>query len=90
MLTAYITVKLLLKVIQEFTWQFGRPFKLCSTGGGTVVAFWGRILALGRWKLQMSWCKCLGVPRGRPPGMAADKCITAVEKHNEYQNKIEF
>ena len=23
----------------------------------------------------MSWCKCLGVPRGQPPGMAADKCI---------------
>ena len=45
-------------------------------GGGTVVAFWGRILALGRWKLQMSWCKCSGVPRGQPLGMAADKCIT--------------
>ena len=44
-------------------------------GGGTVVAFCGRILALGRWNLQMSWCKCLGVPRGQFPGMAADKCI---------------
>ena len=22
----------------------------------------------------MSWRKCLGVPRGQPPGMAADKC----------------
>ena len=22
----------------------------------------------------MSWCKCPGVPRGQPPGMAADKC----------------
>ena len=45
-------------------------------GGGTVVAFCGKILALGRWNLQMSWCKCPGVPRGQPPGMAADKCIT--------------
>ena len=44
-------------------------------GGGTVMAFWGRILALGRWNLQMSWCKCPGVPQGQPLGMAADKCI---------------
>ena len=45
-------------------------------GGETMVAFCGRILALGRWNLQMSWRKCPGVPRGQPPGMAADKCIT--------------
>ena len=59
-------------------------------GEGTVVAFCGRILALGRWNLQMSWCESPGVPRGQSPGMAADKCIAAVEKHNEYQNRIEF
>ena len=47
-----------------------------ASGGGTVVAFCGRILALGRWNLQMSWCKCPGVPLGQPPGIAADKCIT--------------
>ena len=46
-------------------------------GGGTEVAFCGRILALGKWNLQMSWYKCPGVPRGHPPGMAADKCITS-------------
>ena len=46
-----------------------------APGGGTMVAFRGRILALGRWNLQMSWCKCPGAPRGQPPGMAADKCI---------------
>ena len=40
-----------------------------------MVDFCGRILAQGRWNLQMSWCKCLGVPRGQPHGMAADKCI---------------
>ena len=40
-----------------------------------MVAFCGRILALGRWNLQMSRCKCPGAPRGQPPGMAADKCI---------------
>ena len=54
--------------------QFGSPFKLCW--GGIVVAFCGRILAPVRWNLQMSWYKCPGVPRGQPPGMAADKCIT--------------
>ena len=43
--------------------------------GGTVVAFCERILALGRWNLQMSWCQSPGVPQGQPPGMAADKCI---------------
>ena len=37
-------------------------------------------------------CKCLGAnargfPGVNPPGMAADKCIAAVEKHNEYQKK---
>ena len=47
-----------------------------APGGGTVVAFCGRILALGRWNLQMSWCKCPGVPRGQHPGMGADKCIS--------------
>ena len=26
----------------------------------------------------MSWCKCPGVPRGQPLGMAADKCITQI------------
>ena len=47
-----------------------------APGGGTVVAFSGRILALGRWNLQMSWWKCPGVSRGQPPGMAADKFIS--------------
>ena len=45
-------------------------------GEGTVVAFCGRILALSRWNLTMSRCKCPGVPRGQPPGLAAHKCIT--------------
>ena len=74
----------------RITLQFGSSFKLYFPGEGTVVALCGRILALGRWNLQMSWCECPGVSRGQPPGMAADKCIAAVEKHNEYQNKIEF
>ena len=33
-----------------------------------MVAFCGIILALGRWNLQMSRCKCPGVPRGQPSG----------------------
>ena len=69
----------------RITLQFGSPFKLCCPGEGTVVAFCGRILALGRWNLQMPCCECPGVPRGQSPGMAADKSIAAVEKHNEYQ-----
>ena len=44
-------------------------------GVATVLAVCRRILALGRWNLQMSWSKCPGVPRGEAPGMAADKCI---------------
>ena len=47
------------------TWE---SFQIMLPGGGTVVAFCGRILALGRWNLQMSSCKCPGVPRGQPPG----------------------
>ena len=63
--------------MQEIMSKFESPLKLCSPGGrGTVVAFCGRLLALGWWNLQMSWCKCPGVPRGQPPWMAADKCIT--------------
>ena len=38
-----------------------------------MVAFCERILALGRGNLQLSRCKCPGVPWGQPPGMAADK-----------------
>ena len=60
----HIIVKLLLKINQ-----------IMLPGGGTVVAFCGRILALGRWNLRISWCKCPGVPQGQPPVMAADKCI---------------
>lgn len=41
----------------------------------TMVAFCGRILALGRWNLQMFWCKCSKFPEVNPSGMAADKCI---------------
>ena len=60
-------------------------------GGGPVVAF----LVEEYWPWVGGICKCLGenargFPRGQSPGMAADKCIAAVEKHNEYQNKIEF
>ena len=40
-----------------------------------MVHFHGRILALGRRNLQLSWCKCPGVPRGQPSGMAAAKCL---------------
>ena len=32
----------------------------------------------------MSWCKCPGVPRGHPPGMAADKCITLPGVRTEF------
>ena len=64
--------------MQEITLQFGSPFNY-APGGGTVVAFCGRILALGGWNFQMSWCKCPGAPRGQPPGMAADKCIITVK-----------
>ena len=42
-------------------------FQIMLPGGETVVVFCGRILALGTWNLQMSWCKCAGVPRGQPP-----------------------
>ena len=37
---------------------------------------WGRDSGSFSWtNLQMSWCKCPGVPGGQPPGMAADECI---------------
>ena len=75
--TVYVFVKLLLKIMQEISLQFGSPFKLYSPGGRTVVAFHGRILALGRGNLQMSWYECPGVPRGQSPGMTTDKCITS-------------
>ena len=52
-------------------------FQIMLPGEGKVLAFCGRILALVRWNLQMSWCKCQGVARPgiNLPGMAADKCI---------------
>ena len=51
-------------------------------GGGTVVAFCGRILTLVSGNVQMSWCKCPGLVWGQLPGMAADKCITfALGRH---------
>lgn len=53
--------------------------------GGTVVAFCRRMLALGTWNLQMSWCKYPGVPWGQPPGMAADKCIISAGRGKELQ-----
>ena len=53
-------------------------FQIMLPGEGKVVAFCGRILALGRWKLQISGCKWPGVPRDQPPRMAANKCINHV------------
>ena len=50
-------------------------FQIMLSGWGTIEAFCGKILALDRWNLQMSWCKCPGVLLGQPHGMAADKCI---------------
>ena len=49
--------------------QFGSPFKLgmLPRGRDSGSFFCGRIVALGRWNLKMSWCKCPGVPRGQPP-----------------------
>ena len=48
--------------------------QIMLTGGRTVVhvAFCGRILVLGRCNLQMSGCKCPGVPGVQLPGMAGD------------------
>ena len=60
--------------MQRITFNLGVLSKYAPRGG-TVVPFCGRILALGRWNLQMNRCKCPGVPRGQSPGMAADKCI---------------
>ena len=78
MLTVYITVKLYEKYAENYitTWE---SFEITLPGERTVVAFCGRILALGRWNLQMSWCKCPGVPLDLPPGMAADKCIKLLQ-----------
>ena len=70
--------------MQRIKLQLRSPF-IVLPGGGTVVAFCGRILALSRWNLQMSWCKCPGVPRGQPPGMAADKCITFSNSTAEFK-----
>ena len=75
MLTVCIIVKHLLEIMQEIALKFRSPFNY-ALGGGTVVGFCGRILALGTGNLQISWCKCPGVPRGQPSGMAADKCTT--------------
>ena len=44
-----------------------------------MVAFCGKILALGRWDLTMSRCKFPGLPRGQTPGMTADKCNTCTK-----------
>ena len=62
--------------MQKIMLQFAGVLSNYAPGGGTVVAFYGRILALGRWNLQMSWSKCPGVPQGEPPGMATDKGIS--------------
>ena len=56
-------VKLSLKIILEIMlctiWE---SLQILLPGAGTVVAFCGRILALGRWNLQMS------VQMPEPPG----------------------
>ena len=54
LLTVYIIVKLLLKNYAGNCITIWESFQIMLPGGGTVVAFCGRILALGRWNLQMS------------------------------------
>ena len=65
-----LSVNFYLKLCRKLRYNLG-VLSNYAPGGGTVVVFCGRILALRRWNLQMSWYKCPGVP-----GMAADKCIT--------------
>ena len=38
----------------------------------------------------MAWCKCPRVPRGQPPGMAADKCISVLEWFYIQENILHF
>ena len=64
MLTAYIIVRLLIKIMQDVT--ICESFQIMLSREGTVVDFCRKILKLGRWKLQLSRCKCPGVPRGQP------------------------
>ena len=66
---------LLCILLLDFNWKLCRKLRynlgvlsIMLLEGGTVVAFSGKILALGRWNLQMSRSKCPGVPRGQPPG----------------------
>ena len=78
MLPACTIVKLYLKVVKEITLQFESPFQLLNSAprGGTVVAFCGRILALGGWNLQMLGANARGFPGVNPPGWPLISALT--------------
>jgi len=44
-------------------------------GGGTMEAFCGRLLALGRGEFANVLVQMPGGSHGQTPGMATDKCI---------------
>ena len=55
------------------TWE---SFQIIPPVGGTVVAFCGRTLALGRWNFRANvFVQMPGASPGSTPGMTADKCI---------------
>ena len=59
--------------MQEITLQVGSPFNYAPRWRDSGSFLWKNI-GPGWVEFAMSWCKCPGVPRGQPPGMAADKC----------------
>ena len=81
MLPAYIIVKLYLKVIREITLQFESPFKLFNSAprGRDSGSFLWKNIGPGWVEFANVLRKCPGVPRGQPPGMAADKRIKLLD-----------
>ena len=89
MLTVYIIVKLLLKLCRKLRYNLRVLSNYVPREKDSGSFLWKNI-GPGQVEFANVLVRCPGVPLGQSPGMAADKCIAAVEKHNEYQDKIEF
>ena len=66
-----LLLNFLKKCCGKLRYNLGVLSTYAPRGRNSGSFFCGRTLVLGRWNLQMPWCKS----PGSTPGMAADKCI---------------
>ena len=79
--------------IKSYTGNYAtiwESFQIMLPVGGTVVAFWGRKLALDRWNLQCLGANARGFPGVNPPGWPLISALRGLTSNGKRQRWTEF